>query len=146
MRIFGFCLYALLLAFSAGCAQQAASTAESGNLKGSWDVKLVDTHHKVIATMTVSFTNRDAASCMSGAWKKVAVSNYKTEDADFFPGGEPLAYAFDGDVLTIGRMTVCDGYLMLEGKLVGDSAQGEYSGVSIGGSVPLGYFEARRIP
>src|SRR5512139_3098927 len=120
MRRFWVCLCAFYFAFSTCYAQQPSPTTEPVNLSGSWDVQLTDKHHKVIATMTVSFSNQAANSCMSGTWKEVEVSRYKTEDAGFFPGREPLAYEFDGSYLTIGRMGVCDGYLMLGGKLTGN--------------------------
>ncbi len=144
MRTFRLCLYALLFVFSTSYAQQPASTTESVNINGSWDVQLMDKQHKVIATMTVSFSNQAANSCMGGTWKQVAVSNYKTEDAEFFPGSEPLAYALDGNDLTIGRVNVCDAYLMLGGELAGGRVEGKYSAVSIGGSQLLGYFKAKK--
>ncbi len=146
MRRFGLCLCVLFFSFSTSYAQQPSPTTEAVNLSGSWDMQLMDKHHKVIATMTVSFSNQAANSCMSGSWKQMAVSRYKTEDPDFFPGREPLAYALDGDYVSMGRMEVCDGYLMLGGKLTGNRVQGEYSAVSIGGSQLLGYFEAKRNP
>lgn len=146
MRPFMLLLYALIFSCSNSFAQQQPGTATPANLKGSWDVQIMNKQHKVITTMTVSFSNQAADSCMSGpwAWKQVLVSNYRTTDADFFPGNDQLAYSLDGNELTIGRMNTCDAYLMLSGKVTGSRFQGNYSIVGIGGGEILGYFKARR--
>lgn len=144
MRTLRLCLYSLLFLFSASCAQQPSTPAKSANLSGSWEVQVMDKHHKVVSTMTVSFSSQPANSCMSGSWKQVVVTNYRTEDGDFFPGSEPLAYALDGNRLSIGRVNACDAYMMLGGELAGNRVEGEYSAVSIGGGELLGYFNAEK--
>ncbi len=142
MRTFRHCLLALFVALlGAGCA----STPQSQKLRGAWDVQTMNMDQKVVTTLAISFTDEDAGSCLSGGkWKAVKVNSHNTEDKAFFPVNDPLAYIFDGDKLTIGRVDVCDGYLMLEGKLAGNQVQGDYYTFGLGGGSTLGHFRARR--
>lgn len=144
MRIIRPCLYALFFVCSTSFAQQQPGTAPSTDLSGSWDVQIMDKHHQRVATMTVSFTNQDAFSCMVGLWKQVAVSNYHTKKADFFPGNQPLSYSLRGNDLTFGEMTTCDAYQLLSGTVAGSHIEGTYSIVGISGGDILGYFKASR--
>lgn len=144
MRTVGLFLYALFFACATSFAQPPTPPATAANLDGAWDLRVMNKHHKVIATMTVSFTDQAAASCMAGNWKQVKVSKYTTTDADFFPGKEPLAYSLDGGYLTIGRVNACDAYLMLGGNLTGNRVHGAYAAVSMMGREVMGSFVAKR--
>ncbi len=143
MRTLRYFLLALFVALGAGCT----STSQSTKLRGPWDLQIMSMDQKVVTTLTISLTNQDASSCLSGGnWKAVKINAHRTEDEAFFPVNDPLAYKLDGDKLTIGRVNVCDGYLMLEGELAGNQVQGDYYTFGIGGGTSLGHFKGRRRP
>jgi hypothetical protein len=146
MQTIWLCICALLLSFSPCYARQPSPDAMPANLGGFWDVQVMNKHRKVIVAMKVSFSNLETRSCMSGSWKQVVVSAYKAKDDNFFPVNEPLAYRLDGKHISIGQVNVCDAYMMLDGKIAGNRAQGNYSAVSISKSELMGYFKARRRP
>jgi hypothetical protein len=128
------CLFLLCLATGAH-AQVAGST---------WQLTVEDLNHIVKAKATIRFTNEVATeSCMSGNWKRVIVEA-KDGDDKFFPLSEPLAYQLDKGMLTLGRVSVCDGYLFLDGKFTKEKITGGFNSVSIGYSQALGKFSLNR--
>ena len=112
---------------------------EASDLDGRWHLTVSDTKRHVEAQATVRFTDEAAPSCMAGTWKRVAV-DAKSGDANLFPLAGPLAYRFEHGVLTLGRTSVCDDYLFLNGKLRGQAVRGTYRVVSIDGGELLGTF------
>lgn len=125
------------------CVSRAALCS---GLPGAWIVQVQNPKHQVVATLKVQFTDkRDTKSCMSGDWKVVRVLSITTKDKDFFPASSPLAYQIKDGQITLGRNVVCDGYLWLQGRLHGASAQGKYFSFGLGGSSPLGYFKLHRV-
>lgn len=120
------------------CASAAAFGSE---LPGKWVLYIENPEHQVVTTAEVEFTNKPAASCMSGEWKVVEVVSTKTKDKEFFPVAEPLSYRIENDQLTIGRNEVCDAYLWLQGKLGSTTVQGTYFSLWLGGSSPRGHFK-----
>ncbi len=75
---------------------------------------------------------------------RVTVVSATTEDANFYPASEPLSFSIENNQLTIGRNEICDAYAMLSGALNDKAIHGEYYGLNLGGTVPLGFFTLRR--
>jgi hypothetical protein len=133
-------LRALSLAVLANCIPSAWSQ----ELGGVWDLKVENLKHKVLASATISFSEKPAKSCMSGNWRRVVVESSNASDPSFFPIAEPLSFSVDGSKLTVGRNEVCDAYLHLEGMLEKGSVQGDYVSFGLSGGKRLGYFSAKQ--
>lgn len=110
------------------------------DLPGQWTLSVENADHVVLATLDVEFTENPAKSCMGGEWKVLKVVSATTKDKDFFPASDPLSYQIANKQLTIGRNQICDDYLWLQGPLEGPSVRGDYFGLGLGGSAPLGHF------
>ena len=121
-----------------------SSSAFCHDLTGEWILKVENQSHKVITTLTVKFTSQKAHSCIGGKWMKMTVVSSTTDDLHFYPVSDSLSYEIDKDRLTIGRNEICDAYLMLSGSLNNQSVLGEYYGLGLGGSTPLGFFTLGR--
>jgi hypothetical protein len=106
----------------------------------------MDLKHQVKVEATIRFAGGTATeSCMGGTWKGVVVEAKTADDEKFFPLAEPLAYELERGVLTLGRTTICDGYLFLSGKSEASSIHGTFDAVSIGTSNKLGYFSLKKV-
>ncbi|MBS0357304.1 MAG: hypothetical protein JSR83_25740 [Proteobacteria bacterium] len=125
-------------------AMAVSTSAWSADLAGQWNLKIADQSHRVITTLVIEFTNETARSCIAGNWLRVNVVSASTKDARFYPVSDPLSFHIEDGQLTIGRNEVCDGYLMLHGPLNGESARGDYYGLSIGSRSPRGFFTLSR--
>ncbi|CAN5774254.1 hypothetical protein BH11PSE12_BH11PSE12_34400 [soil metagenome] len=64
----------------------------SNVLVGSWQLKVENLRHEVIATMNVKFLEEQAKSCIGGTWKRIVVESHNTSNKNFFPVSEPLSY------------------------------------------------------
>jgi hypothetical protein len=117
-----------------------SSAACSSELAGQWNLSVENLEHRAAATLKVEFTDEPAHSCLGGEWKIVKVDSAMTNDENFFPVSDPLAYQIEDNQLTIGRNELCDAYLLLKGPIEGFSIRGSYSSFGPGGNVPLGYF------
>ncbi|MFC5479760.1 hypothetical protein [Massilia suwonensis] len=121
-----------------GQAQEAGSR---------WGLRMVDLKHAVKVEATIRFLAEAATgSCMGGTWKHAVVEAKTTHNEKFFPLAEPLAYQIENGVLTLGRTTVCDGYLFMSGKSEKAAIHGTYDAVSIGAGEKLGYFTLKKLP
>lgn len=116
------------------------SAACSSELVGQWNLSVENPERRAAATLKVEFTDEPAHSCLGGEWKVVKVDSAMTDDENFFPASDPLAYQIEDNELTIGRNELCDAYLLLKGPIEGSSVRGSYSSFGPGGSAPLGYF------
>lgn len=112
----------------------------SYDLTGKWDLKIEDKKHHVVTSLVIEFTNQSAQSCVAGAWLRLNVVSAATEDPNFYPVTDPLSFSIEDNQLTIGRNEICDGYLMLGGTFNGEVALGEYYGLGLGGTWPIGFF------
>jgi hypothetical protein len=83
---------------------------------------------------------------MGGIWRRVVVEAKTAHDEKFFPLAEPMAYQLEGGKLTLGRTSVCDGYLFLSGRSDESTIQGTYDAVSIGAVQKLGHFTLKKVP
>ena len=121
-----------------GQAQEAGSR---------WRLRVVDLKHAGKVEATIRFLGEAATeSCMGGTWKRAVVEAKTTHDEKFFPLAEPLAYQIENGVFTLGRTTVCDGYLFMSGKSEKAAIHGTYDAVSIGAGEKLGYFTLKKVP
>jgi len=112
-----------------------------------WRLRVVDLKHAVKVEATIRFLGEAATgSCMGGTWKRAVVEAKTAHDEKFFPWAEPLAYQIENGVLTLGRTTVCDGYLFMSGKSEKAAIHGTYDAVSIGAGEKLGYFTLKKVP
>jgi hypothetical protein len=119
--------------------------SQARELGTRWRLHVENLKHQVKVEATIRFTKETAYSCMSGTWRRVVVEARTVRDEKFFPLAEPLAYKLDGGNVTLGRTTICDGYLFLSGKSDAADIHGTYDAVSIGGGRKLGYFSLKRI-
>lgn len=111
-----------------------------------WRPRVMDLKHKVKVEATIRLAGEPATeSCMGGTWKRVVVEAKIAHDEKFFPLAEPLAYELERGELTLGRTTVCDGYLLLSGKFEEGTIQGSYNAVGIGRGQKLGNFTLKRL-
>jgi hypothetical protein len=117
-----------------------SASAWAYDLPGLWTLKVENRSHHVVATLTVKFTDRKAQSCMSGDWLQVAVVSAATKDPHFYSISSPLAFNIEKNKLTIGSVEICDAYVMLTGALNDRAIRGEYYGLGLGGTEPLGFF------
>ena len=131
-----------LIAFAVTVVMSAA--AGSPAISGRWELKIEDKRHHVVATLLIQFTAEPGQSCMSGDWRRIKVLSATTKNHKFFPVSDPLSFQLEKNELTIGRMEICDAYLMLAGPLNGEQVSGDYSSVGLGGAKPLGSFTLRR--
>jgi hypothetical protein len=129
---------------SLAVALSFAASAWAYDLTGQWDLKIENKSHHVVTSLVIEFTSQSAPSCIGGAWMRVKVVSSATEDAHFFPASDPLSFSIENNQLTIGRNEVCDGYLMLEGPFNGEATRGEYFGLGLGGTWPIGFFSLGR--
>ena len=120
------------------------ASAWSYDLTGVWALKVENRSHHVVATLAVEFTSQKARSCMAGNWTRVAITSAATEDPKFFPVSGPLSFNIENNRLTVGIMEICDDYLMLSGALDEKMIHGEYYGLGLGGSSPIGFFTLSR--
>lgn len=116
----------------------------SYDLTGPWDLKIEDKNHHVVATLVVEFTNQSAVSCIGGRWLQLKVLSSVSEDINFFPASDPLSFSIQNNQLAIGRNQTCDAYLRLQGSFNGEAARGDYYGLGLGGTWPLGFFTLSR--
>src|SRR5579872_4474539 len=77
-------------------------TRPTHDLSGSWALRIENAKRQPITTLTIQFADETATSCLSGDWKRVAVSAHKSLDEAFFPATEPLSYKINDDILVIG--------------------------------------------
>lgn len=131
------CAVLVLLASSFGFSQ-------AQELEGRWRLRVTNLVHQVMVDTTVSFTAEPAYSCMGGSWKQVFIESKAVTNDAFFPLDGPLAYQVEGGVLTLGRTSVCDGYLFLTAK-IGGMLRGSFHAVRLGGGKELGFFSMERI-
>jgi hypothetical protein len=111
-----------------------------------WRLRMADMQGQVKVDATVQMTSETAASCISGAWKKVVVEKSTLADDTFFPLSQPLSYEETQDgTLTLGRTVVCDGYLFLSGRPQQSSVQGNYYAFGLRGANNLGRFSLEKI-
>ena len=102
--------------------------------------------HEVKVHATIRFTAESASeSCMSGKWRRIVVEEEAAYDEEFFPLKEPLAYQLDRNQLTVGRTAICDGYLLLSGKLEASRIDGTFDAVDMLGGQKLGFFTLTRV-
>jgi hypothetical protein len=109
-----------------------------------WRLRVFDVNNQVKVDATVRFTSESARSCMSGTWKGVVVEKTAARDDAFFPLNDPVAYELRDGVLTLGRTTICDGYLFLTGASGSEKIHGTYDAVGLGPSTNLGYFSLEK--
>jgi hypothetical protein len=109
-----------------------------------WRLRVTDLNHQVKVEATIRMTTEAAASCMGGTWKRIVVEDTAVQGDRFFPLNEPLAYEAGDKVLRLGRTQVCDGYLLLTGRLEDSLIQGAYDSVGWG-SRTLGYFALQQL-
>ena len=121
-----------------------STSALAQDLAGDWQLSIADTHHKMVATLTIEFTNKDAQSCMGGDWKQVKVVSSNALRKGGFPVADPLSYTVQDKQLTIGRVEICDAYLLLKGALKNDAMTGDYYTLGLGGTSSLGSFTLNR--
>jgi hypothetical protein len=122
------------------------AVSQAQELDTRWRLRVTDLKHQVKVEATIRFAGQTATeSCMSGTWKRTVVEAETVHDEKFFPLAEPLAYKLDRGELTLGRTSVCDGYLFLSGKSEGSSIHGTYNAVSIEGGEKLGYFSLKKV-
>lgn len=120
-----------------------AGPSRAHGLDGLWRLRVTNLQHRVMVEATVKFADAPARSCMGGAWKQLLIQEKTLVNDAFFPMDEQLSYQVDGPILTMGRTTVCDGYLFLAGP-VGGTIRGRYDAVGWGRK-PLGYFSMERV-
>lgn len=113
-------------------------------LKGMWNIQIKNTQNEVINTMVVTFSGKEAKSCLGGDWKVLNVKSYKNIGKNTFPAKDPLSYQFKDNNLTIGRNEICDGYLHLSGNLKDSKVNGKYTTFGITGGSILGSFSIQR--
>jgi hypothetical protein len=118
----------------------AAAAAGAQELQKSWTLNIENLEHKEVASLTIQFTDEPARSCMAGTWKRVLVTQSRTNDKSFFPISESLSYQIKDGQIIIGRNEVCDDYLHLNGKFNAEGSQGRYVEFGIQGGNQLGYF------
>lgn len=118
--------------------------AHSQDLSSTWQLRVSDMDNQVKAEATIRFSNETAKSCMGGNWKRVLVETKAAHAESFFPLAGPLAYKLEDGTVTLGRTEVCDGYLFLVGKPVGDAIKGSYDAVRWG-TKKLGSFSLQKI-
>jgi len=134
-------LVASILMFSLTAIGQAQ---EEGS---RWRLRVVDLKHTVKVKATIRFLGEAATeSCIGGTWKRAVVEAKTVHNEKFFPLTEPLAYQIENGVLTLGRTTVCDGYLFVSGKSEKAAIHGTYDAVSIRGEEKRGYFTLKKVP
>lgn len=123
-----------------------AVVGHAQKLDSRWDLRVVDTQHRVKVIAKIQFTENIAPdSCMGGTWKRVAVEARTTQDERFFSLAGPIAYRLQHGELTLGSTTICDGYALLSGKSDASNIQGTYNTVGMGGSQKLGFFSLRKV-
>lgn len=132
------CLSFLLFALS------FSNIALSHDLKGKWVLKIENKKHQPITTLEIKFITQEATSCIAGDWSRVIVLSSITKDKNFFPISDLLSYSIEKNHLTIGRVDICDGYLMLRGVLEGKMIRGKYYSLGMGGPTTLGFFSLHR--
>jgi 3-deoxy-D-arabino-heptulosonate 7-phosphate (DAHP) synthase len=104
-------------------------------------LKVMDLKHHVKVDATIRLTSEMAReSCMAGGWKRVIVDTTRTVDDAFFPLSGPLAFGQDKGTLTLGRVAVCDGYLLLTGDARKPRITGSYDTAGQGRATKRGYF------
>ena len=114
------------------------------DLNGTWYLQVKNLKHEVVTTMQVSFSTKEARSCIHGDWKELIVKSYKNTGKRTFPSKDPLSYKFKDNNLTIGRNGICDSYLHLSGNLNESKVNGKYTGFGITGGSVLGSFSIER--
>ena len=126
---------------AAPAAQVSSQPVELEALRDPWTFTIQNEERKPIGSLTVRFTGEPAKSCIEGNWKRVIVVAYKSFGEPAFPGTEPLAYEVDARKLTVGRINICDGYLMLGGNLTEKDFSGEYYSLGLQGVHRLGFVQ-----
>lgn len=116
-------LLASIIWLMSGC-----STPPPSQLSGAWLLKVENLQHHVVTTANIHFTGDATVSCLAGMAhvKKVVIDAYQTEDEQFFPVDQVLAYTLDNDQLRIGRYNICDAYVEIGGQLTAGHMEGNY--------------------
>ena len=133
-------LFALLLLSGLTATVQADP---AGTL---WRLQITDLERKVKVEGTIRLVEEHAKSCMTGRWKRAIVEAKSTQNESLFPLDQPLAYKVENGNLIVGRMELCDRYLLLSGKWAPPAIEGNYDWVSITGIKALGHFTLIRHP
>jgi hypothetical protein len=114
----------------------------SWNIATQWKLIILDQKAKLVASVTLQFTEEKADSCAGGDWKRVKVSDFRSIDEHFFPGNENLFYEVSGKAFSIGRNEICDAYLTLVGEITAQSVSGIYRSEGLSYGKDLGRFYA----
>ena len=143
-------LTAILRKFCAGIATACLmATSHAQELDSLWQLRVMDLQQKLRVEVKIRLTNQaETGSCMGGHWKRVLISEKTLNDEKFFPLTDPLAYEIEQGRITLGRITMCDNYLLLAGKLNNKTIRGGYHGPGpkfLGPSQQLGYFSLTKI-
>ena len=124
----------------------AMAVSHAQDVGTRWLLNVEDLKHVTKVKATIRFSSETAGeSCMAGGWRRIIVEAKTAQDEAFFPLAEPLAYQVIGGELTLGRTTICDGYLFLSAKSDATDIQGQFNSVSIMGIHKLGSFTLNRI-
>nr|GEU28411.1 hypothetical protein [Tanacetum cinerariifolium] len=117
--------YYKIFAFMVMSGLTAISQAQE--VGSRWRLRVMDLNHAGKVDATIRFLG-DAAteSCMGGTWRRAVVEAKTAQDENFFSLAEPLAYKIENGILTLGRTTVCDGYLFVSGKSEKTVIRGTY--------------------
>ncbi|HSC17666.1 MAG TPA: hypothetical protein VLC74_02020 [Rhizomicrobium sp.] len=113
-----------------------------------WSINVVGLKGEPLGTITLELLDEGADTCMSGEWKKARLmqSSFHSPAQQFETGDYFPTYETHGPSVTIqlNPPGLCDAYLFLEGKFTEHDGKGDYVGLSLGGTKPLGTFTARR--
>lgn len=119
-------------------------------LPGRWHLEVLDPQQRPVVKLTVRFSDVRADSCLGLGegdkvlpWHQLVVESTTASDEAFFPSKDPLAFARDGDALTLGRVAACDAYRLLRGSVA--QGTGRYVSLGKGGERVLGSFRLTRL-
>lgn len=128
----------------------AGGLAHAQPLPGHWRLEVLDPQQRPVVKLTVRFSDVRADSCLGLGdgdkvlpWHQLIVESTTTADEAFFPSKDPLAFARDGDALTLGRVAACDAYRLLRGSVA--QGTGRYVSLGKGGERVLGSFRLTRL-
>lgn len=114
-------------------------------LPGRWRLDVLDPQQRTQVSLIVRFTDKRADSCLGLGdgdrvlpWHQLIVESTTQADDAFFPSKDPLAFARDGDALTLGRVAACDAYRLLRGSVA--TGSGRYVSLGKGGERVRGAF------
>lgn len=123
----------------------AGGLAHAQPLPGRWRLDVLDPQQRTQVSLIVRFTDARADSCLGLGdgdrvlpWHQLIVESTTKADDAFFPSKDPLAFARDGDALTLGRVAACDAYRLLRGSVA--AGAGRYVSLGKGGERVLGAY------